>query len=64
MIKVGDKKIIKASSPNNTYHKFNGEQVEIIGVCEQKSSDPSYSKIYTFKHNQLGFGAMYEHGFK
>lgn len=64
MINIGDRKIVKASSANNTYHKFNGCEVEIIGMSETKSSDPLYNIVYTFHNKELGFGAMYAHGFE
>lgn len=57
-IKIGDKVKIKAA-PASIYFKFNGLFVIILGVCE----DEKGNKIYTFKENNLGFGAMYEHGF-
>ena len=62
MLKVGDKKVVKAA-PASHFHKFDGERVEIIGISTlNKNGKEEF--VYTFVHTSLGFGAMYEHGFK
>lgn len=57
-IRVGDKLVVKAA-PASIYHPMNGCTVIILGICE----DDRGNKIYTFKEKDLGFGALYEHGF-
>ena len=56
---IGEKVKVTAA-PASIYYKMNGEPVVIIGVCH----DEDGNKIFTFKHSQLGFGALYRYGFK
>ncbi|CAH7429707.1 hypothetical protein VCHA53O466_50515 [Vibrio chagasii] len=60
---VGEIVIAKAA-PASIYHLINDEEVKIIGISIEPNDHTKSKFIYTFRHDETGFGAMYEHGFK
>ncbi len=62
MFNIGDTKTVKCNAPASIYFKFNNEKVTIIGISFIKKGNEDVP-VYTFRHNEYGFGAMFEHGF-